>query len=270
MTDSAIGLARTLLFVPGCRPERFAKALAAQPDMVVLDLEDAVPAEQKDRARQEVGAWLAAGNAAAVRINGVGTSWHSSDLDLMAEVGAPVMLPKAEEPDAVADATRGGRLGIIALIETAAGVLAAPKIAEVPGVHRLAFGHIDFCAQLGVDPGDRDSLLAARIALVLASAAAGLSAPADGVTTALNDSNMLRDDIRYARRLGFGAKLCIHPAQVDVVHEAMLPSAVEVEWARRIVSVSGPRDAAVTVDGQMVDAPVVKRAQRILAAMSRN
>ena len=262
VTDSV-----AVLFVPGDRPERFARA-AATGALVVIDLEDAVRPGDKPAARDAARSWLAAGNRAVVRINGVGTEWHAADVAALSTVdGATAMLPKAEEPaaiEALADAL-GPSPSVIALVETAAGVLNAARVALAPGVLRLAFGHLDLAAQLGVDPGDRSALQTCRSTLVLASAAAGLPGPIDGVTTDLSDDGPLAADAAYARTLGFTGKLCIHPRQIAVVAGVFGPTADELAWATRIMSAAGDTTAVVTVDGHMVDRPVVERARRLLA-----
>ncbi|MEV0149901.1 MULTISPECIES: CoA ester lyase [unclassified Nonomuraea] len=254
--------ARTLLFVPGNRPERFAKAHASSPGLVVLDLEDAVPAADKADARRQVTGWLAAGHTGAVRINPPGTPWHDEDVRAVAAYGCAVMVPKAEDAGALRDLA--GRLAcLIALVETARGVIEAPRIASAPGVERLAFGSFDLAAQLGVAPDDRGALASSRGALVLASAAAGIAPPVDGVTGDVRDPEPLRDDVRHARRLGFTGKLCVHPGQVPVAEEALRPADEEVRWARSVVEAGGA-GGVVVLDGRMVDKPVVDRARRIL------
>ena len=258
--------ARTLLFVPGDRPDRFAKAAAAGADLVVVDLEDAVAAEAKETAREAVASWLADGHVAAVRINAAGTPWHAADLAAVAGRAAAVVLPKAE-PGAALTAV-GRAAPTIALLETAAGILDARPVATTPGVCRLAVGTFDLAAELGIDPLDREALLASRSALVLASAAAGLAGPVDGVRARLDDEPGLREETAAARRLGFTGKLCIHPRQVATVHDVLRPTDEEVAWARRILDsvIEGAIEGggAVKVDGAMVDKPVLDRARRIL------
>lgn len=257
----------TWLFVPGDRPERFAKAAAAGADLVVLDLEDAVAPDVKDTARADVADWLDRAEVlCAVRVNATAPLL---DADLAALAGsAPrlVMLPKAEDPALVADVVarlpRGSR--VVALVETARGVLTAPAVAAVPGVERLAFGSFDLAAELGVDPDHGPAMATARGALVLASAAAGLAAPVDGVTGAVDDAQRLAADVATSRALGFAAKLCIHPRQVPAVAEAFAPSADERAWAERVLAGAGDNGVAV-VDGRMIDKPVVDRARRVLA-----
>ncbi len=260
--------ARSLLFVPGSRPERFEKAAAAGADLVVLDLEDAVPPDQKDAALQHVTQWLRGGQWAVVRINGAGTPWHEAEVSAMAGLFCAVVVPKAE--DGAGLTALGQRLGrrLIALVETARGVRDLDAVAAAHGVERLALGTIDLAAELQVDPTSGPALAYSRGRMVVASAAAGLAAPIDGVTTALDDEELLRSDTRAARALGFGGKLCIHPRQVRVVLEALRPPQAEVRWAERVVQASAGGGVAV-VDGAMVDPPVLARARAVLSREGR-
>lgn len=279
MNVDLLRAARTLLFVPGNRPDRFAKAEAAGADVVVIDLEDAVAPDDKDAARSDVAQWLSSEHAAVVRINGADTQWFDDDVAMLATVGignaagagagagAGAMIAKVEASEIVSRVATASNAPVIPLIETAVGVLNAPSIAATPGVARIAFGAIDFAAELGVDPDDREALLHARSTLVLASAAARVASPVDGVTTALRDAEKLTDDVGYAARIGLRGKLCIHPSQVAAVHDRLAPTDDQVAWARRIVDATRADGSAVAVDGHMVDPPVVARAQQILAAV---
>lgn len=261
-----LGSSRSFLFVPGNRPDRFDKAAAAGADVVVVDLEDAVAPAEKDDAREHLCIWLRAGGTAMVRINGRDTPWYDADLELVAEFGAAVMVAKAEDPAElrrIADLHSG--LAVVPLVETATGVHARTAICATTGVVRCAFGSIDLATELGIDPRDREALLWARSVLVMASAVASIASPVDGVTTALRDDDTLTADVRYARRLGMTGKLCIHPSQVRPVHAALAPSAAELDWARRILDLARSDGSVAGVDGEMVDAPVVERARRIMA-----
>lgn len=266
-----IATARTLLFVPGNRPERFAKALAAGADITVVDLEDAVRPAEKDAARGGVAAWLDTQSAAEVgrvmiRINAAGTPWHQADLDAVAGRVVAVMLAKAEAGTALGAAA--SRTPVVALIETATGILDARQIAATEGVARLALGSFDLAAELGIDPLEAEALSPSRCALVLASAAAGLPGPIDGVHAAIDDAEALAAETDVARRLGFTAKLCIHPCQIATVETVLLPSPEEIAWAERILAAAPAAEegGVVTVDGRMVDKPVIDRARRIAAA----
>lgn len=257
-----LGSVRTALFVPGDRPDRFDRALAAGADLVVVDLEDAVAPTQRAAAREHIATLLLDRTAApvAVRVNAVGTPDHPLDAELVRAHGCPVLLAKADDA-AAAEAL--APCPVIALVETARGVLAAPTLAGSPAVGRLALGHLDLATELGIDPDDRTALAAARSALVLASAAAGLAPPIDGVTVDVADDARLTDDVAHARRLGLGGKLCIHPRQVPIAAAALAPTPDEVAWARRVVAAAGT-DAVTVLDGRMVDRPVVERARRLL------
>ena len=255
---------RSYLFVPGNRPDRFEKALASGADAVIVDLEDAVPPEGKAEARAAVARWLAPQHAVVIRINGAATLWFAEDLALCALAGvAGVMVPKAER---VADLQRIATVAVgravLPLIETAAGFENLRTLAGVDSVQRLVFGSIDFQLDLGILD---DELTAFRSQLVLVSRLANLVAPVDGVCTAIDDTEQLQRDTARARRLGFGAKLCIHPRQVEAVNQGFVPSADEVAWARRVLAAAAQaRGAAVALDGRMIDRPVILRAQAIV------
>lgn len=258
---------RSYLFVPGNRPERFDKARAAGADAVIIDLEDAVAPAQKSAARAAVAAWLAPARPVLLRLNGVDSEWFDDDLELCRLAGvAGIVLPKAERPaDLQRLAAAFPALAILPLIETAQGFHNARQLAQSPHVQRLLFGSIDFQLDLGIE-GDDDALLYFRSRLVLVSRLAGIQAPVDGVTTALDDAEQLRADTLRARRLGFGGKLCIHPAQVAAVNLHFSPSREELAWAARVLAApQAAQGAAAAVDGKMIDRPVILRAQRIVA-----
>jgi len=264
------GAPRSYLFVPGDRPERYAKALASGADVVIVDLEDAVATSAKDGARASLAAWLdGGGSGIAVRINDAASPSFDADLAAVGHAGVvAVVLPKAERAvDLARVRAAAPHAALLPLIETAAGVERVREIAAAPGVQRLAFGAIDLQLDLGIEEtSGGDELLAFRSALVLASWLAGLDAPVDGVTTAIDDAGAIESDTRRARRLGFGAKLCIHPRQLAAVHAAFAPSADELAWAERVVAAADQAaGAAVAVDGRMVDRPVLLRARALLA-----
>lgn len=260
---------RSYLFVPADRPERLARALAAGADAVIVDLEDAVAPAAKDAARDALATWLHATHAAPVlvRINAPATAWFADDLRVCTHPQVHgIVVPKAEDAATLAHvAARAPGRALLPLIESAAGLDAVRGIAASPRVARLVFGSIDFQADLGIE-GDDDALLFFRSQLVLASRLANLDAPVDGVTTALGDDEAVARDTARARRLGFGAKLCIHPKQVAAVNRGFLPSEAERDWARRVLAAAEASGGApVAVDGRMVDAPVLLRARRLLS-----
>jgi citrate lyase subunit beta / citryl-CoA lyase len=261
----------TYLFVPGNRPERFAKAASCGAHAIILDLEDAVAPDQKVAARETVGHWLSARQAggvpALVRINDTSTPWFEHELDWLGRVVPDgVMLPKAEDPDVLRRVARllPARCALVPLVETARGVAAAREIAVVPGVQRLAFGTIDYALDLDLPDDDRGLLYPASL-LAIESRRAGLAAPIAGVTAALDDPARLLADWAFARATGFGAKLCIHPAQAVALNAAMMPTASDIDWAHRVIAAAEASPGAARVDGRMVDKPVLLKAQALLA-----
>lgn len=251
------------LFVPGDRPERFAKAAASGADAVIIDLEDAVPLGAKAAARDALRVDFTT-LPVLVRINAAGTPWHGEDLAAVERLAlAGIVLPKAEAGPALDDLPT--RHAVVALVETARGMANVRSIAAHPRVARLAFGSLDYCADLGC-AHTRDALLWPRTAIVLASRLAGRPPPLDGITASFGDADLAEDDARYAQGLGFGGKLCIHPAQVPGVVRGMRPSEAEIAWAKTIDPAD---DGVAVVDGRMVDEPVRLRAQNILARAFR-
>ena len=276
---SIVGSAVTALFVPGDRPERFTKAVASGADVVIIDLEDAVASEAKASALAAVLRSItpvAGGEpvSALVRVNALGSAQYDTEITaLLAAAEAPgsgllgIMIPKAEDAAALED-LRGrmpADLALVPLVESAAGVVDAVRLASIPGVTRLAFGAVDFALDIDAGSGDR-FLDHARAHLVLASRAAGITAPLDSPSTEIADAGRVADSSRLARNFGFGGKLCIHPAQLAPVRTAFAPTEGEVLWARSVVDSEG---GAVQVDGQMIDRPVTERAKRILQRAAR-
>lgn len=251
------------LFVPADRPERFEKAAAAGADAVILDLEDAVAAAAKDAARNALRSDFAS-VPVLVRVNALGTPWHAADMAALAgHRFAGVMVPKAEAGEAFTGLCKAAPAPVIALVESARGLADARRIAETANVARIAFGSIDFCADLGC-AHMREALLAARSELVLASRLADLPPPIDGVTTAIDDADAISADARHGRDLGFGGKLAIHPRQIAPIRSGFVPDAAEIAWAYKVLA-SG--DGAASVEGAMVDEPVRIRARAILGRL---
>jgi citrate lyase subunit beta / citryl-CoA lyase len=260
---------RSYLFVPGSKPERFSKALAAGADAVIVDLEDAVADADKASARAHVADAARAFSASPVRvllrINGAATQWFEEDLSLAALDGVDgIVLPKAEHSAALTAVAAATTKPILPIIESAEGVWNALDVARMPCVERLIFGSVDFELDLDCD-GSWDALLHARSRIVLASRVAGIQPPVDGITVAIDDDPQLAEDSSKARSLGFGGKLCIHPRHVRAVNAAFTPSADEVAKARRIVDAyERAEGGAVSVDGKMVDLPVLLKARRVI------
>lgn len=275
--DSAIAGATSFLFVPATRPERFAKAFASDAGAVILDLEDAVAPEHKDAARAQLlqgirGLPSEQLRRTLIRINAVDSPWHLDDAQVAraaVDLGlAGIVLPKADSGDCLQILARmlGARAAVVPLIESLRGLDAVDAIAVAPQVTRLAFGHLDFQQDIGLlCDAQETELTSVRLALVMAARRAGLPPPVDGVTTDTRDAKQLLADAHRARRLGFGGKLCIHPAQIEHVHAAFMPSPSEVEWARRVVAQADSGQALFQLDGRMVDAPVIALARRAMA-----
>ena len=262
----------TYLFVPGNRPERFAKAMATDADVVIVDLEDAVSPEEKNAARIAFGQWFAAldqgRSRVALRINDAQSEWYRDDVVVAKHSSVPtVMLPKCESADQIvallaelADFSGQG-VRIIPLVESARGVLAVRSVAQAAGVARIAFGSIDFSVDMDL-PLNAPALDHVSVEIAVASRAAGIASPITGVTTAI-DAAVVAADMRIALGLGFGAKLCIHPSQIAAVRAAVAPSPPEIAWAQRVLEAAAG-SGAVQVDGQMVDRPIILKARRIL------
>jgi len=221
------------LFVPASRCERIAKAVAAGAQAVIVDLEDAVDPAQKGEARKQLAQYLQEAPLKPwLRINAIGTPWH-------------------EEP-------------LIALVESARGIVNLADIAQHPGLHRMAFGSADLARDLGCEDS-WETLVHARQAMVLHCAAARLSAPIDGVSFVLDQAEPVQQDAARAARHGFGAKLCIHPAQLAPTHEGFAPSAAQLQWATAVLAAAAQGSGAQRVAGQMIDRPVIERARQLMA-----
>lgn len=280
---------RSVLFLPGHRTDLLPKAVAAAPDAICLDLEDAVPPDAKAGARAAVGALLAGGAAGSgpailVRINPVATPEGEADLEALgggdaqarraSEGGsggpgaalAGVILPKAADPLELRRVVEvlGPPIPLIPLIESAEGLERVAELARAPGVAALCMGGLDLSADLGCAV-EWEALLYARSRVVHAAALARIPA-LDLPNPSLSDPEGLERESTAARRLGFRGKLALHPAQVAPIHRAFTPSPEELERARRIVRAwEEAGGGAVRLDGKMIDAPVVRAARNTLA-----
>ena len=261
---------RSALFVPASRPERIPKALASGADRVIVDLEDAVEEALKEQARDNLEQFLSAqpGASVLVRVNAPGHWAHEADLGLCQRQPGVVgiLLPKAETCEQIAQAHATGK-PVWPIIESAKGLAALPSLASAPGVDRLSFGSLDLGLDLGLATGSEAAeqvLGHARYAVLLHSRVAGLAAPLDGVYPAIHDTAGLQRHVQFARDMGFGGALCIHPSQVAIIHAALKPAEAELDWARRVVAQAESGAGVFTLDGQMVDAPVILRARALL------
>jgi len=288
-------LNRSFLFAPGNHARRVEKAFTLAADAVILDLEDAVAESEKSAARPMVREALARPRAGRgyVRVNAMGTPWCFRDLVEVVGKGVDgIVLPKVESAAdlhaidwlvASLEREQGlevGTIDLMPLIETAAGIQRIDRILQARSlrpyagrwrVRRVAFGAGDYAHDLGRSPTlDEDELADARARLVLASRGAGLESPVDSPWFHLKEVAAFERAVARSRRTGFQGRLCIHPDQVPAVNRAFAPSAAEVASAARIVEAFTEAEArglaAIQVDGQMIDYPIVSQARKVLEA----
>ncbi|MDP4668025.1 MAG: CoA ester lyase [Gaiellales bacterium] len=281
---------RTLMFASANDPVRSLKAIAIGASAVCLDLEDAVATSEKAAAREVVAQTLldpsVEGANAHVRINGVDTAFCDDDLTALGPLLprlSGILVPMVESADQVRhvaarldalEAEHGvdaGAVRLIAIAETAKGVLAAPDVASsTPRLRTLLLGPADLAHDLGIElTADGYELFAIRSQLVLAARAAGLEGPIDGPFLGLKDDEGTRISAQWAKRLGYQGKMVLHPQQLPVVAEVFAPSAEEITWAQTVVAAFAEHEAKgisafKLEDGTFVDYPVVHRAQSIL------
>ncbi|MCH8503979.1 MAG: CoA ester lyase [Ectothiorhodospiraceae bacterium] len=263
------------LFVPGHQPDRVRKAAASSADFVVVDWEDAVSPDRKAEARQatrEVLAELATPERFGVRINPGETDAHGDDLQALPAVKASmVVVAKVDDPDHLSRVAAFNR-PLIPLIESAIGLEKVLETARAPLVNGLAFGYIDFLADIDATE-TRETLLYARSKLVIAARVAGLTHLLDGVFAHLDDEPGLEEEVRHVRALGFNGKLAIHPKQIDPIRKHLQPTEEQIAWARDVVRIYDEAlsegRGAFKHKGQMIDVAVVRRAERILGMAGR-
>jgi citrate lyase subunit beta / citryl-CoA lyase len=276
---------RSWMFVPGNHPRRLTKAKELSADVIIYDLEDAVPPDEKERARRLVREALrhSPDRVQFVRVNDPSTPYFVDDLAEVTGAGlSGIVLPKAAGRDSVlfADSLLSrfeersgvpkGSTEIVPLVETAAGLYRAYEIASAGSrIRRMAFGSIDFALDIGAQlTKEGTEVLYARSRLVVVSRAAGIEPPIDAVFADIRDSDGLLQEARLAKQLGFRGKMVIHPSQIDVVNRVFSPTPQEVEEAKKIARAFSEAletgSAAIRVDGKMVDLPVARRAKRIL------
>lgn len=260
---------RSYLFVPGHRPERFAKAQASGADVVIIDLEDAVADADKGLAREHVRTAVKEGARICLRINAYGTPWFADDLALLAAIDVEsVMLPKAENQEPFLALRGVTQAPILALVETALGVHQALDVARSPGVQRIAFGSVDFQLDIGCNSSN-EALLYARSQIVIASRVARIEGPIDGVSVDIDDQEAINHEAEYGKALGFVGKMCIHPRQVPVVNQIFSPSEREIVWATEVIQAfERSNEGVVQVRGEMIDLPVVLKARKIIAQLT--
>jgi len=258
---------RSWLFAPGHDEKLLSKVFDVGADIVLLDLEDAVPPELKARARDLVAA-VAAKKVCWVRVNRARTDLCERDLAAVAGSVSGIRIPKVESAADVAwVAERAPGLPLDCTIESARGVLASFEIASAPACALLSFGGLDLAADLGSSPGEQETLHA-RSHLVIAARSAGKPKPSDGVHPQLDDDDGLRREAEAAKRIGFFGKSAIHPRQVPIIHEVFTPTPEELDWAREVLRAFDRSGGAATktTTGEFVDRPVAERARQLLRA----
>lgn len=267
---STFTLGPALLFCPADRPDRYAKA-ADRADAVILDLEDAVAPDAKGRARDALRRTLLDPARTVVRVNAASTPDLAEDLRALAETPyRTLMLAKTSGPD---DVRALAGFDVVALVETAAGVLRAAEIAAEPSVVALMWGAEDLVASLGgtssrrPEGSYRDIARYARAVVLVAAGAYGKAA-IDAVHLDLDDLAGLAEEADDAAATGFTATACLHPAQVDVVRDAYRPDDDEVAWARAVLAVAVGAPGAFRWHGRLVDGPVLRHAEVILRRAS--
>ena len=263
-------IVRSALFVPATRPERIPKALASGADRVIVDLEDAVEEGLKVEARANLRRFLVDTPEARVlvRINAAEHPGHADDLALCRDHAGVIglLLPKVESAAQVRHAAVASGKPVWPIVECPRPCRAG-RDRRRRGVERLSFGSLDLALDLDLNSGSNaaEQILGhARYALLLQSRLAGLAPPLDGVYPAIQNRVGLVEAVRFARDMGFGGLLCIHPSQVEPIHQTLMPSLAELEWARRVAEAGASGAGVFVVDGEMVDAPVLGRARRLL------
>lgn len=261
-------MTRSWLFAPGHNEKLLGKVFEVGADEVLLDLEDAVPSDKKDRAREMVAGVLAS-RRAWVRVNRPMTETCERDLQAVAGLAAGLRIPKVESPEDVEwIRQRAPEVALTATIESALGLLRSFDIASSKGVVNLAYGGADLAVDLGINEAGEEETLYARSHIVIASRAAGIEAPSDGVYTNLNDDEGLRRAAQRGRRLGFGGKSAIHPRQVPIINEVFSSTEADRQWAARVLAAYESSGGAATKleDGTFVDTAVAERARRIVSS----
>ncbi|RMN40290.1 (S)-citramalyl-CoA lyase [Pseudomonas syringae] len=264
---------KSLLFVPGSRPERYTKALACSASQVIIDFEDSVEEGLKVEARNSLGTFLESRPdvKVAIRVNAPGHPQFDEDLEFCAShVGVSgILIPKAEDPEQIKRA-RQTRKPIFPIIESARGLQVLSKIAQCEGVERLTFGSLDLSVDLRIRSNSAGAVKImdqVRYELLIHSVLNGLAKPIDTVYPNIKDVEGLAGVARLSKDMGFAGLLCIHPSQVAIVNKVFAPSPDEFDWAKRVLAAALTEAGAFTFEGQMVDAPVLAEARSLVAAL---
>ncbi|MEU1753638.1 CoA ester lyase [Micromonospora matsumotoense] len=274
-------VARSYLYVPGDRADLIGKAPGRGADALVLDLEDAVTPARKEQARRTVADALADVPDAGQRWVRINSDQVEADVAVLSAAAAGVWVPKAE-PELLRDVDRAldaaerrlglaeRTFGVVALVETARGVLTVAQVAAAPRVLRLGLGEADLAGELGLQPGpERAEFAPIRSQVVVASAAVGLVAPVGPVETALRDPQLLERTTGILLRQGFRARSAVHPGQLATINAVFTPTAAEVAAARAVLDAwerAGRDGSGVATDaaGRLLDRAVVRTAAEVL------
>ena len=275
---------KSILFAPGNKPETLAKLPRSAPDGAIIDLEDSVPIDQKATARtiaKKVASTLIAKNTnlrVFIRINATNSNFFNDDISMGFPDGlAGIVIPKLESVKEVAkatdalDAANNPGLLIMAGLETVTGIINSVEITSCPQIRWCYFGAEDYVADLGgIRRSDNLEVLFARSQIAQAARLTETKA-FDMVVTNFNDKNRFTLEAELARSMGYTGKLCIHPKQVSLANKAFSPKSSEITWAMRVTEAyatgQSKGQSVITLDGEMIDEPVAKRAQAILDAV---
>lgn len=260
------------LFVPATRMDRVPKAFASGADAVIVDLEDTVAVEDKVKARNALQTYHDSDTYQPVwvRINSAKSHEFTKDLACCQQLPnlAGILLSKAENAADIEQVYKVTSLSVIALIETAEGLYNLDALAKASGVVALSYGFLDLCNDLQVQVGTVAADIIAnqiRYDLLLVSAVHQLAAPIDTIYTDFNDDRGLRDRVQLWSQMGLAGMLCIHPKQVAVVKQALQPSNDDIAFAKQVIEeYESSGQAVFKIEGNMIDAPVIKRCQHLL------
>lgn len=276
-------LNRSLLFVPADQEKMLLKINHLEADVILIDLEDAVAMDDKQIGRDLIKKHIHFWNKSIfIRVNGIETDDFQEDMDLIREMSDAkslngVMLPKSSSEHDITILTQylditeqqtneNYGIKIIPLIESALGVEESYKIASAdPRVMRLAFGGIDFTSDIGAEVTTKEKeLLYARSKIILSSRCANIGKPIDTVYTDFKNNDGFNDSCTFAKSLGFGGKLLIHPSQIEITNTIFSPTKEDIDFAKKVMTLSVKEKGAFQLDGKMIDKPIIEKAQRVL------
>ncbi|HEB9341986.1 TPA: CoA ester lyase [Campylobacter coli] len=273
--------AKSFLFVPSIYPERFIKALQSGANQIIIDLEDSVEEAKKEVGRKNIADFSSQcaenNDKFLIRINETQSAEFQKDLSLISTIKESnsivgIVLPKAQNYEDI-DILSKFELPVIPIIESALGVENLDDIARHPSVLALSFGSLDMTLDLNLQEGEGKNFIlnSIRTQIVLKSVKYNLLSPINGVYPDIKNIDGLKEDLLFAKSMGFGGSLCIHPNQVVPINEVFSPSAQQIAWAKEILSLrKNSNDIIFNHNGMMVDLPVIKKAEQILLDSNSN